>query len=53
MKKRLNAKIFQGFAEYCWTAEIEGDHKLNKRMAPQVGLESTTKRSFNDMQSSG
>jgi hypothetical protein len=28
-----------GFAEFCWTAQIEGARKLNKGMAPQVGLE--------------
>ncbi len=40
-KKRSNGKIFGGFAEYCWTPQIEGTRKLNKRMAHQVGLKST------------
>jgi hypothetical protein len=33
-----------GFAEFCWTAQVEGARKLNKGMAPQVGLEATTLR---------
>jgi hypothetical protein len=49
----IKCKIFRSFAEYSWTVEKRAICKLNKRMAPQVGLESTFKRSFNNMQVSG
>jgi hypothetical protein len=52
-KERSNGKSSGVLLHIAGTAQIEGARKLNKRMAPQVGLESTIKRSFNTMQVSG
>jgi hypothetical protein len=40
IREEKTPAVSQGFAEYRWTGNSEGIRKLNKRMAPQVGLES-------------
>ena len=42
--KLAQYKILWSFALFCTTDEVEAIRKLNKRMAPQVGLEPTTLR---------
>ncbi len=43
-EEAIKGKIFRSFTPFCTTGKIEGVRKLNKKLAPQVGLEPTTLR---------